>query len=298
MATEEETIPFVGWKHDNRWPRIHRPMDSISSGAKIPARRSGTWSKKKKKNRDKSVCIRETGSHRKWPVWINQLRRLSWPVVYRDSSLRPPSSSAFLLSKFCFYYFSPPVRSLYLFVPSPFSRSLSHTRSLLFYFYSTREKIDFVSTDFEKNGIELWYNAGKECKKKKRKNKRKKKERERVAYLQITKLYRTFYRAVFFKYWPDSSDAPMVLDARISYYFSIVVPSDCLLIPRPYLSGKIAHPRLVQKHNETGRNRAEPFRLFISPPRSPTVISSGAVSSIQFILQRESTRRVYTPHFV
>lgn len=102
-------------------------------------------------------------------------------------------------------------------------------------------------------------------KKKERKNKRKKKERERVAYLQITKLYRTFYRAVFFKYWPDSSDAPMVLDARISYYFSIVVPSDCLLIPRPYLSGKIAHPRLVQKHNETGRNRAEPFRLFISP---------------------------------
>lgn len=51
MATEEETIPFVGWKHDNRWPRIHRPMDSISSGAKIPARRSGTWSKKKKKKK-------------------------------------------------------------------------------------------------------------------------------------------------------------------------------------------------------------------------------------------------------
>lgn len=134
----------------------------------------------------------------------------------------------------------------------------------------------------------------KNAKKKKRKNKRKKKERERVAYLQITKLYRTFYRAVFFKYWPDSSDAPMVLDARISYYFSIVVPSDCLLIPRPYLSGKIAHPRLVQKHNETGRNRAEPFRLFISPPRSPTVISSGAVSSIQFILWIDSPR-IYPP---
>lgn len=76
-----------------------------------------------------------------------------------------------------------------------------------------------------------------------------------------------------------------------------LVPSDCLLIPRPYLSGKIASPSparsKAQWNRRTGRNRTEPFHLFISPPRSPTAISSGAVSSIQFILQRESTRRVY-----
>lgn len=173
------------------------------------------------------------------------------------------------------------------------SFSLSHALPfILFLFHSRKDR--FCFNWFRKEWDWTLVQCRKRMQKKKRKNKRKKKERE----LKITKLYRTFYRAVFFKYWPDSSDAPMVLDARMSYYFSIVVPSDCLLIPRPYLSGKIAHPRLVQKHNETGRNRAEPFRLFISPPRSPTVISSGAVSSIQFILQRESTRRVYTPHFV
>lgn len=176
MATEEETIPFVGWKHDNRWPRIHRPMDSISSGAKIPARRSGTWSKKKKKkNRDKSVCIRETGSHRKWPVWINQLRRLSWPVVYRDSSLRPPSPSAFLLSKFCFYYFSPPVRSLYLFVPSPFlSSSLSHALPfILFLFHSRKDR--FCFNWFRKE----WDWTLVQCRKRMQKKKEKTKERRK-----------------------------------------------------------------------------------------------------------------------
>lgn len=83
----------------------------------------------------------------------------------------------------------------------------------------------------------------------------------------------------------------MVLDARISYYFSIVVPSDCLLIPRPYLSGKIAHPRSKAQWNRSKpcgavppvyitaalSNRDIERRRFIHPVYSATWIDSPRV---------------------
>lgn len=146
MATEEETIPFVGWKHDNRWPRIHRPMDSISSGAKIPARRSGTWSKKKKKKIETkaSVSAKQAVTENGRYELINCVgsRGLSFIEIHPFALPPPPLFSS---PNSAFIIFLPPCSLPLSLCSVPFlSFSLSHALPfILFLFHSRKDRFCF-----------------------------------------------------------------------------------------------------------------------------------------------------------
>lgn len=141
----EETTPSVGWKHDNRWPRIHGQWIRYQAAQKC--QHAG---RQRVKNRDKSVCVSA-----KQPVTENGRYELINCVGSRGLSfieIQPPTVSllrillllflppSFVLppSSTLFHSFSPPSPGFVLFpTPSPIRR------------YESEKKIDFVSTDLE-----------------------------------------------------------------------------------------------------------------------------------------------------